>query len=151
MMPGRFVWYRASLIAASVASVPELAKNVRTSPVDRHDRRELLGQPHLWLVVEVRPRHVDELLRLLGDGLDHLRVADAGRVDGDAGGAVEKAIAVDVLDDRALATRDDERIVPGVGGRNVLAVAVDDGFGLGARQRRVNLRSLHPSISFSSA
>ena len=32
MMPGRFVWYLASLIAASVASVPELAKNVRTSP-----------------------------------------------------------------------------------------------------------------------
>ena len=32
MMPCRFVRYRDSLIAASVVSVPEFAKNVRTSP-----------------------------------------------------------------------------------------------------------------------
>ncbi len=33
MIPKRFEWYFASLIIASTASVPELAKNVRTPPV----------------------------------------------------------------------------------------------------------------------
>ena len=38
--------------------------------VDRRDRRELLREPHLRLVVEVGARHVQELLRLLGDRAD---------------------------------------------------------------------------------
>ena len=82
--------------------------------LDGRDGRELFGQPDLRFVVEVRPRHVDELLRLLGNGLDDFRVADAGRIDGYAGGAIEEAIAVDVFDHRAFAARDDERIVPRV-------------------------------------
>ncbi len=32
MMPNRFVWYFASFTDASTASVPELPKNVFTSP-----------------------------------------------------------------------------------------------------------------------
>ena len=69
--------------------------------VDRRDRRELLGQPHLRLVVEVGARHVQELLRLLGDRRDDVGMRVAGGVDGDAGGAVEEHVAVDVLDDGA--------------------------------------------------
>ena len=111
-------------------------------------RRQLFGQPDLRLVVEVRPRHVDELLRLLGDGLDDLGVADAGRVDGDAGRAVEKAIAVDVLDDRALAAGDDERIVARVGRRHEFLVAFDDRPGLRARKRRVDFRGLHAGSAY---
>ena len=46
---------------------------------------------------------------------------DAGRVDGDAGGAVEEPVAVDVFDHRAFAAGDHERIVAGVGRRHELA------------------------------
>ena len=83
---------------ASIASVPELPKNDSTPPVDRRDRGQLLGQPHLRLVVEVGARHVQELLRLLGDGADDVGVRVAGGVDGDAGRAVEEDVAVHVLD-----------------------------------------------------
>ena len=71
----------------------------------RRDLGQLLGEPHLRLVVEVRARHVEEALRLVDDGLHDLRVGVPGGVDGDAGGAVEEAVAVDVLDDRALRRR----------------------------------------------
>ena len=66
--------------------------------LNRRDRGELLRQPHLRLVVEVGARHVQELLRLIGDRLDDVRMRMPGRVDGDAGGAVEEDVAVDVLD-----------------------------------------------------
>ena len=94
--------------------------------VDRRDRRQLFREPHLRLVVEVRPRHVDELLRLIGDRLDDVRMRHAGRVDRDAGGAVEEAIAVDVLDDGPFAAGDDERVVARVGRRHEPGVALDD-------------------------
>ena len=68
MMLNRFGVYRASLIAASLASVPELLKNDRTSAAQRRDRGHLLGEPHLRLVIEIRTRHVQELARLLDDG-----------------------------------------------------------------------------------
>ena len=42
------------------------------------------------------------LLRLIDDRLDDVGMRVAGRVDGDAGRAVEEEVAVDVLDDRAL-------------------------------------------------
>ena len=48
-------------------------------PRHRRNRRQLLRQPHLRLVVEVGARHVQELLRLLDDGLHDLGVRVAGR------------------------------------------------------------------------
>ena len=123
--------------------MPELPKKVRTSPPIGTSRREFLGEPDLRLVVEVRPRHVDELLRLLGDRLDDIRVRHAGRVDRDAGGAIEEAIAVDVLDDRPFASRNDERIVARVGRRDELRVLVDDRLGLGARQGGLDVGCVH--------
>ena len=88
-------------------------------PVDRRDLRHLLGQLHLRLVVEVGARHVQVALRLIDDGLHDVGMRVAGGVDGDAGGAVEKVVAVDVLDDRALSAGHDERIVARVGRRHV--------------------------------
>ena len=41
-------------------------------PWHRGNRRQLLAEPHLGLVVEVGPRHVEELLRLIDDGLDDI-------------------------------------------------------------------------------
>ena len=44
-----------------------VAEKRSDAALDRRDGRELLRQPHLRLVVEVGPRHVQELLRLIGD------------------------------------------------------------------------------------
>src|SRR5688572_25819547 len=60
-------------------------------------------QVALWQVVEVRPRHMDQLRRLLLNCGDHPRVAVARRADGDSGGEVEKDVAVDILNNRSFA------------------------------------------------
>ena len=112
-------------------------------PAERRQRRHLLAQLHLRLVVEVGARHVQELLRLLDDRLHHLRMRVAGGVDGDAGGAVEEDVAVDVLHGGAAAPGHHERIAAGVGRRHHLAVALDDRPGLGARQRGLELWRVH--------
>ena len=67
----------------------------------------------------------------------------AGRVDGDAGGAVEEHVAVHVLDGGAVAPGDDERIAAGVGRRDHLAVALDDRLRLRAGQRGLEVRGVH--------
>ncbi len=107
--------------------------------VDRDDAADLLGQPHLRLVVEVGPRHVQELLRLLDDGGDDVGMRVSGRVDGDAGGAVEELVAVDVLDDGAFTAGHHQRIAAGVGRRHRLGVAGDDRLGVRAGQGRHKL------------
>ena len=111
--------------------MPELEKNDRFGAAERRDRVDLLAEPHLRLVVEVRARHVQELLRLIDDGGDDVGMRVAGGVDGDAGGAVEEHVAVDVLDGGAVAARHDERIAARVRRRDDLAVALDDGLGFG--------------------
>ena len=95
---------------------------------ERGNRRQLLRKAHLRLVVEVRSRHVQELLRLIRDRLDHVRVRVAGRIHRDARRAVEEDVAVDVLDHRAASALDDERIPARVRRRNNGFVPVDDGF-----------------------
>ena len=92
----------------------------------RRNRRQLLAEPHLRLVVEVGARHVQELLRLVDDRLHDVGMRVAGGGHGNAGRAVEEDVAVHVLDDRALAARDDERIVARVRRRDDLRVALDD-------------------------
>ena len=89
---------------------PGIAEERSHAALDRDDRRELLGESHLRLVVEVGPRHVQELLRLIGDRLDDVRVRVAGRVDGNAGRAVEEDVAVDVLHHRPVAALDHQRV-----------------------------------------
>ena len=65
--------------------------------VDRARRQlgELGGERLEQVVREHVDLGVDEPLRLLGDRRGDLRVAVAGRVDGDAGGEVEVLLAVD--------------------------------------------------------
>ena len=126
--------------------MPEFEKNDRFVAAERRDRVELLAEPHLRLVVEVRARHVQELLRLIDDGGDDVGMRVAGRVDGDAGGAIEEQVAVDVLDDRAGAARHHERIAARVRRRHDLAVALDDGLGLGPGQRGLDQRRVHTLI-----
>ena len=109
---------------------------------NRDERRHFLREPHLRLVVEIGPRHVDELRRLIGNGLDDVGVRDAGGIDRDAGRAVEKDVAVDVLDDGAFAAGDDERIVARVGRRHEFRVLLDDRPGLRARRRSLDVRGV---------
>ena len=105
---------------------PGIAEEALDRAVDRHDAGDLLGQPHLRLVVEVGPRHVQELLRLVDDGRDDVRMRVPGRVDGDAGGTVQEPVAVDVLDDRAFAAGHHQRIAAGIGRRHRFGVARND-------------------------
>ena len=67
---------------------------------------KLLGEFHHVLVVEVGARHVDQAGGLALDGFDHAGMAVAGGDYGDAGAAVEKPIAVNVLDDGSFAAGD---------------------------------------------
>ena len=133
-------------MAASFASVPEFEKNDRFGAAERRDLVERLAQLHLRLVVEIRARHVQELLRLIDDGGDDGGMGVAGGVDGDAGGAIEEQVAVDVLDDGAGAAGHDEGIAARVGRRHDLAVALDDGFGFGAGQGGLDQRRVHALI-----
>ncbi len=106
----------------------------------RHDRRHFLGELHLRLVIEVRARHVQVLLRLVGNRFDDVGMRVPGARDRDAGGAVEEQVAVDVLDDGALAAGHDEGIVARVGRRHAGLVARDDGGGLRAGQGHLDIR-----------
>jgi hypothetical protein len=74
------------------------------------DLGEFLGQVDLRAIVEVGPRHVQQFGRLVLDSGDDLRVAMPGGGDGDAGGEVEEAVAIDVFDDGSTAALDDQRV-----------------------------------------
>ena len=100
-------------------------KKTRLAPLARRDLGELLRQVDLRRVVEIGPRHVQQLGRLVLDGGDDLRMAVAGRADGDAGGEVEEQVAVDVLDDRPAAALHRQRIDARVRRRHVLLVGRD--------------------------
>ena len=114
-------WMRASLMAASMASAPELQKNVLPpNPVvaiHSASRRLRLGVPGVG--------HVDQLGGLLGDRLDQARVAVADARDGPAAEEVDVPLAVGVPDVRPLAAHGDARQALVVAD-DVLGVQVDD-------------------------
>ena len=98
---------RESLIAASVASVPELAKKtpepLGAAAIDSsRSARAIAGSDVKKL------RDVDRRLGLLGDRLDERGVAVAERVHGYAGQQVEVALAVDVGDPAAVTRGEDQ-------------------------------------------
>ena len=109
--------------------------------LERSDRREALHQLEVARLVEVGGGDVDEPIRLLLDRRGDLRVGMPGRADGDAGGEVEEAIAVDIGDDHARPGLRHER----VGARERRAgdglVAGDDRARLRARQLGDDVRS----------
>ncbi len=90
---------RASLIAASLASAPELQKY--TLP-PRLELDRLLREAHRGLAVE-QVADVDQRTRLLGDRGDDLGVAVAEARDRDAAEEVEVLVALRVPQARALA------------------------------------------------
>ena len=68
---------------------------------ERRDPRQPLHELEVARLVEVGRGDVDEPIRLFLDRRAHLRMGMPGRADGDAGGEVEEAVAVDVRDDHA--------------------------------------------------
>ncbi len=119
---------------------PRVSEERPHASVNRHGRRDLLRQAHLELVVKVGPRHVQELLRLIGNRLHDVRVRMSGRGHGDARGAVQKDVAVHVLDHRAAAALDDQGIRARIRRRDDRLVAIDQGLcpgtGQGGFERR---------------
>ncbi len=101
---------------------------------------EPLGETRHTLVVKIGAGHVDEFGGLLLNGGDDFGMAMAGRTDGDAGGKIQKCIAIHVFDNCAVTAFGDERVIPGIGRRHELAVALDDAPGVGAGQRGKQLR-----------
>ena len=88
---------RLSLMAASIASAPELAKKTAEPSGRPGERHQPLGQLDLALGGE-QVGDVDGLAGLLADGADQGRVTVAEGVHGDATDQVEVAVAVDVPD-----------------------------------------------------
>ena len=76
---------------------------------------EAFGERNHALVVEVGARHVDQFARLPLYRSDYVRMAMAGRSDGDAGRKIEELVAVYVFDDQAAAAFCDHGIRAGVG------------------------------------
>jgi hypothetical protein len=79
---------------------------------------------------------VDELRRLTLNGFNHPRMAMASGNYRYSRGEIQKAVAVDVLDNGAFTVMGNERIRPSVGRRYYAGVAFD----YGARSRAWQLR-----------
>src|SRR5262249_11543098 len=107
---------------------------------DRVEPDDPLAQARHALVIET-VRDVEEVLARFPDCLHHLGVAMTGAADRDAGGEVEKAVAIDVPDFRAAAVRNDERVIPHQRGATDFPIALDQRARLGARQLGADVRS----------
>src|SRR6185437_8191757 len=83
---------------------------------------------------------MDEFRSLLLDGCDHLGMAVAGRCHGNAGGEVQKLVAIHVLHANAASASGHQRIRPGVARRNQTVIGLNGGLGFRSRQRRHQLR-----------
>ena len=74
---------------------------------------------------------MDEFGGLLLNGRDHMRMAVAGRRDGDSGGEVEKFVSINVGDHDAASLLGNERIRASVRRRNIFAIAGENALLIG--------------------
>ncbi len=105
------------------------------------DLLQTLGQGDHVFVIEVGARHVDQLGGLLLNGGHHLRMAVSGGGHGDAGGEVQKLVAIDVFDDHAASAFHDQRIGAGVRRRNILLIPIKNLLRIGAGQFGADFRT----------
>ena len=99
-----------------------------------------LRQLDLGLVVEVGAGHMQEVIRLVLDGRDHLGVRMARRHHRDAGCEVEEPIAVDVGHPATSAVIHDEWVGAREARRHGARIACDQLGRLGTRQWSLDLR-----------
>ena len=110
---GRPVRWRASLSAASTASVPELHRNTRAPARSiGGPGGEAVGDVGVGGQVEVARAVVQHLVDLGVDGGVDVGVGVPGGDHGDAGVEVQEAVAVDVLEHAAPAPPHHERVHP---------------------------------------
>jgi hypothetical protein len=89
---------------------------------------------------------VDELRGLALDRIDYTGMAMPRGDDGDSRGEIQKPVAVDVLDDCALATAGYKRVAASVGGRHDPAVTFNDRSRARARKFGNETGKIHSSI-----
>jgi len=94
----------------------------------------LLGEPRHTLVVKIRAGHVNEFGGLLLDGSDYFRMAVPRRADSNPRSKIQKGVAVNVLDNRAVAALGHKRVIPRVRRRHELGVAFHNALGVGSGQ-----------------
>src|SRR5205823_1607134 len=109
------------------------------------DFGELFGEVPLRSIVEVGPRHVQQLGGLVLDGGDDSRVAVAGGADRDAGREVEEAVAVHILHYRSIAAGASQWINAGVRRRGETLVVFNQRLGQWAGEGRFEERDLSGS------
>jgi hypothetical protein len=112
---------------------PRLRKETHGRLFHRRQFIEALRQSDLALVPVVG-RDVQEPIRGILDGLHHGGVTVSGAAHGDAGGEIQKSIAVDIPNFRTLAVRHHKRIVARIRWRDDKSVPCKQGPRLGARQ-----------------
>ena len=102
----------------------------------RRDGRKALGQIGERLVEEIGAGDVDQFRGLLLNRRNDFGMAMAGRNDGDAGGKIEKLVAIHIFDADAAAALGHQRIRARITGRNEPGVGLDSrsGFGSGKGQ-----------------
>jgi hypothetical protein len=106
------------------------------------DLRQPLGDVYQTFIVEVGAGHVDQLGCLVLDRLYHLGMAVAGRNHGDAGGEVQKFVAVHILDPHAPASLGHHRIGARIAGRDQPVVRLDNPPRVRAGQGSAKLRAV---------
>jgi hypothetical protein len=100
----------------------------------RSELSQFFGQIALRSVVEIGARHVQQPLGLLLDRGDDPGMAMACRTNGDAGGKVEKAIAVDIFNHGPISTGNRQRVGPCIRRGRVRFVVFDQFAGGGTGQ-----------------
>src|SRR5208283_3539885 len=104
----------------------------------RHGGDEALRELRHVPVIEIRAGNVDELRRLLLNGLHHMGVAMAGGADRDARGKIQESVAVGIFNNRAVAAMSNQLIFAKQRWRNIFLVVLDHFLCLGAGQRHID-------------
>src|SRR5262249_4527032 len=118
------------------------------APANRDDVRQLLRQPYLDVVIEIRPGHVEELASLILDGADDVRMRVSRGGHRYTGRAIEKQISVDILDGRSEPALDNQRIAARVARRHHDAITLDERLRARAGQRHSDIGDTQESYLF---
>src|SRR2546426_1543337 len=121
---------------------PRIAEEDLLAVFAGRDLPQPLGERRLELVIEVGAREMGKLCRLAGDRLNDLRVRMTDVEHGNSGCEVDQEVSIDVFDDGAGGSLDDDRSRLGRG-CNVAVVPRDDLLCLRAGGSHFDVGDLH--------